>query len=188
MIWFLSWVMSTVLMAGGAAVYLWVLNGDPALLTREVNDLAPPSSHWQPGAYATPALQAALYVICLALAWWNRGYLRTRKKGEQWAIAYVLGPAQLLFANPAGRRLTQWYVPLVNGAVALSAPLVQIEHGLSPFVWGTCMLFGVTLIGTALRPDPPEIERLYTPPVRPALPPPERPTPRRRWYSLQRTR
>jgi hypothetical protein len=166
MIWFLSWVAAIWWTCLGGVVYLYLFDVDPGLLTREINELTPLSWHWRPGAYSTPVVELCVYVVCLILTGWKRSYLRKPRRGERNPQAVLLGLAQYLFANPAGRRLTQWCIPLVIVPVTISAPLVQVRDGLSPLIWGFCALFGITLIGTALVPDPaPRLDTPQTPPT-----------------------
>ena len=177
MIWFLSWWLTIVIMGGASATYLWVLDADPNLISRQVNDLAPAGWLWHPGAYATPGIEAAIYLACVFFVWLRRYDLKHRRASEARKPGRLIAWGQWLLANPSGKRLSAPFIPLLGIALALSAPLLQAKDGLSSFLWGIAVLFWCSLVGTALFPDPAELHR---PPVeQPVLIIPPPPLPRR---------
>jgi hypothetical protein len=177
MIWFLSWWLMIVLISAGSGVYLWVLDADAGLISRQVDDLTPAGWAWHPGAFATPGIEAVLYLACVVFVGLRRHDLRHRRASDARQPGRLITWGQWLLANPSGMRLSAPFIPLLGLALALSAPEVQIRDGLSPFLWGIGALFWLSLIGTALFPDPAEFALPSVEEPIPLLLPP--PVPRR---------
>jgi hypothetical protein len=149
MIWFCSWLTTLVIMTLIWLVYHLALNGDVALLSREMAEATP--AGWPDlSRFAVPLLQAAIYLLAV-LFWW-----RKRREVERLEVgarrdAGLLVKLGALLRNPARGRLTSPFVPFMIIGVVLALPLVTAGV-IRPSLWGFCMLWCVTLAVQTLFP------------------------------------
>jgi hypothetical protein len=144
-IWFCSWLSTLVIMTLIWAIYHLGLNGDVAILSREVAE-ATPRGWPDVSPFAVPALQVSIYVLAVFFWWSKRREIERRRRfarGSSIEAGRLLKLGMLL-ENPAHGRLTIPFLPFVTLGVALSFPLVS-SGLLRPSIWGFCALWVVTL-------------------------------------------